>query len=579
MKGRSPDETTATGRVTSVRQQERGSADQPDQPDQPSPPARPPEDTEDSGDGTSLVAQESPPARPSDSGDDTPSFVAVEGGFTPTASEGREKDLRDDDTGKSTTSSTSVGLICLEDDDEVPMDIAQISVTLEQRDRAEKAEAQRINEQTSNEEPSAVQGAVYDDGGPSASSTSAELITQVDDGPMDAAEIAAFFGRQERDKTANDRINSESSTPDQTGDEHVMTQSGSSLGREDRLTNPSGAPDEDGENESHGSGSVGNFEEPVIVVPNDADLEGGEYLAGEYLAEAYIVPVETVYEATTALPWFKQRRTVLMMAVILALLAVLAVSVSVAFTREPVQPTNEPTFSPAPSASSTSVPSITSAPSNNPTTSNIPTKYPTLRPTLRPSGSPTLRPTNYPITSNYRAKLLAPDGAAGDQFGHSVGMYGDAIVVGVPYEENNGPDSGSAHVFLRSREGWTHQAKLLAPGGAARDQFGWSSAIYGDTIVVGAHLDDDNGDNSGSAHVFVRSGEVWTHQAKLLAPDGAPRDYFGWSVAIYGDTIVVGAHWDDDYASDSELAHVFVRSGEEWTHQAKLLAPDGAAGD
>ncbi|EJK51931.1 hypothetical protein THAOC_28852, partial [Thalassiosira oceanica] len=396
MKGRSPDETAAAGRVTSVYQQERGSADQPDQPDQPSIPAQPSEDTEDSGDGTSFVAQESPPARPSgsSSGDDTP-CVAVEGGFTPTASEGREKDPRDDDTGKSTTSSTSVSLICLEDDDEVPMDIAQISATLEQRDRAEKAEAQRINEQTSYEEPSVVQGAAYDDG--AASSTSAELIcrSQVDVGPMDTAEIAAFFGRQERDKTGNDRINHESSAPDQTGDEHVMAQSGSSLGGEDRLTNSSdgdeeNASDEDGENESHGSGSVGNFEEPVIVVPNDADSE-----SGEFLAEAYRVSDETVYEATTALPWFKQRRTMLMMAFILALLAVLAVSVPVAFTRELEQLTNEPTFSPAPSASSTSVPSISSAPSNNPTTSNIPTKYPTLRPTLRPSGSPTLRPTNY----------------------------------------------------------------------------------------------------------------------------------------------------------------------------------------
>ncbi|EJK62329.1 hypothetical protein THAOC_17063, partial [Thalassiosira oceanica] len=544
MKGRSPDETTATGRVTSVRQQERGSADQP------SPPARPSEDTEDSGDGTSFVAQESPPARPSNSGDDT-LFVAVEGGFTPTASDGREKDPRDDDTGKSTTSSTSVGLICLEDDGEVPMDIAQISATLEQRDRAEKAEA-RINEQTSYEEPSAVQEAAYGDGGPSASSTSAELIiSQVDDGPMDAAEIAAFFGRQERDKTANDRINRESSQPDQTEDEHVMAQSGSSLGGEDRLTNSSdgdgeNASDEDGENESHGSGSVGNFEEPVIVVPNDADSEGGEYLAGEYFAEAYIVPVETVYEATTALPWIKQRRTVLMMAVILALLAVLAVSVSVAFTREPVQPTNEPTFSPAPSASSTSVPSISSAPSNNPTTSNIPTKYPTLRPTLRPSGSPTLRPTNYVSV------LLS----------NIFGVY--------QFEQRliHLHLSQSPPIIEPSSWRQTEQQVISLDGAAQSTGIPLLLAL----IWMMATRDD-----SGSAHVFVQSGEEWTHQAKLLAPDGAADDYFGDSVAIYGDTIVVGAHKDDENEADSGSAHVFVRSGEDWTHQAKLLAPGGAA--
>ncbi|EJK48933.1 hypothetical protein THAOC_32231, partial [Thalassiosira oceanica] len=151
--------------------------------------------------------------------------------------------------------------------------------------------------------------------------------------------------------TEIDRINRE--TPDQMGNQLAMAQSGLSLVGEDRLTNSS---DEDEENQSYGSVSVGNFEEPVV--PIDADLE-----VGDYLVEAYIVPDETVYEATPTQPWFEQRKMKLMIAAILALLAVLAVSLSVAFTREPVLQTNEPTFSPAPSASSTSLPSISSAPS------------------------------------------------------------------------------------------------------------------------------------------------------------------------------------------------------------------------
>ena len=153
--------------------------------------------------------------------------------------------------------------------------------------------------------------------------------------------------------------------------------------------------------------------------------------------------------------------------------------------------------------------------------------------------------------------------------------------MGASWDNDNGGSSGSAHVFVRSVEEWTHQAKLLAPDGALLDKFGSSAAIFENTIVVGTGEDGDNGYGSGSAHVFVRrTGKNWKHQAKLLAPDGAVGDEFGRSVAIVQDTIVVGAAGDDDdNGSKSGSAHVFVRSGEEWTHQAKLLAPDGAAQD
>ena len=174
----------------------------------------------------------------------------------------------------------------------------------------------------------------------------------------------------------------------------------------------------------------------------------------------------------------------------------------------------------------------------------------------------------------HQAKLLAPDGAEKYQFVHE-----DTIVVGAPYDNDNWSSSGSTHVVVRSGEEWRHQAKLQAPDGAADDYFGRGVTIYQDTIVVGAHYDDDNGDASGSARVFVRSGKKWTHQAKLLAPNGAADDEFGDSVAIYDNRIVAGARRDDDNGADSGSAHVFVRSGEEWTHQAKLLAPDGAALD
>ncbi|EJK62351.1 hypothetical protein THAOC_17040 [Thalassiosira oceanica] len=179
----------------------------------------------------------------------------------------------------------------------------------------------------------------------------------------------------------------------------------------------------------------------------------------------------------------------------------------------------------------------------------------------------------------HQAKLLAPDGAKNDYFGWSLAIHEDTIVVGAWSDDDNGYDSGSAHVFVRSKENWSHQAKLLAPDGAEGDEFGRSVTIYDNSTVVGAWRDDDNGGGAGSAHVFVRSGEEWTHQAKLLALDGAAGDQFGRSVAFFGDTIAVGSPGDDDNGASSGSAHVFARNGEEWLHQVKLLAPDGAAND
>ncbi|EJK59793.1 hypothetical protein THAOC_19945 [Thalassiosira oceanica] len=129
----------------------------------------------------------------------------------------------------------------------------------------------------------------------------------------------------------------------------------------------------------------------------------------------------------------------------------------------------------------------------------------------------------------YQAKLLATDGEARDYFGWSVSIYRDTVVVGAPCENYR---IGSVHVFVRSEKEWTHQAKLLAPDGAVDDYFGFSRRNL--------------------------RGEEWTHQAKLLAPGGAVCDYFGDSVAIYGDTIIVGADWDDDNGDNSGSAHVFV---------------------
>ena len=189
----------------------------------------------------------------------------------------------------------------------------------------------------------------------------------------------------------------------------------------------------------------------------------------------------------------------------------------------------------------------------------------------------------YPVTIDpvfsQQAKLTASDAAANDQFGNAVAISGETVVIGAYTDGDGGDRSGSAYVFVRAGTVWSQQAKLTASDGAAGDNFGYAVAISGETIVVGALLDDDAGSDSGSAYVFVRDGTAWSQQVKLAASDAAGGDWFGWAVGISGEIIVVGAYGDDDAGSDSGSAYVFVREGTVWNQQAKLTASDAASGD
>ena len=179
---------------------------------------------------------------------------------------------------------------------------------------------------------------------------------------------------------------------------------------------------------------------------------------------------------------------------------------------------------------------------------------------------------------NQQAKLTASDPAIGDRFGWAVAVNGDTAVVGAPYKGTHN-DTGSAYVFVRSGESWSQEAKLTASGSNRERWFGYSIAISGDTAVVGAPYDDDNGDESGSAYIFVRNETSWSQQAKLTASDAVTDDYFGSSVAVSSDTAVIGALWSDNNGIDSGSAYVFVRSGMSWSEQAKLIASDSGAND
>ena len=165
------------------------------------------------------------------------------------------------------------------------------------------------------------------------------------------------------------------------------------------------------------------------------------------------------------------------------------------------------------------------------------------------------RDATYPVTldpliASQQAKLTAGDGAADDRFGRSVALSGDTALVGVPYDDTAvGTNAGSAYVFVRSGTNWSQQAKLSTGDGAADDWFGYGVALAGDTALVGAPLHDTTaGTDAGSAYVFVRSGTTWSQQARLTAGDGAADDSCGYGVALSGDTALVGAPGHDTAA-------------------------------
>ncbi len=214
-----------------------------------------------------------------------------------------------------------------------------------------------------------------------------------------------------------------------------------------------------------------------------------------------------------------------------------------------------------------------------------------------------------------QAYLKASNTGSGDRFGYSVAISGDTIVVGAFNEDssatgvngnqadNSEVQSGAAYVFVRSGTVWTQQAYLKASNTGANDKFGGDVAVDGDTIIVGAHTEkssatgvngnqiDDSANNAGAAYVFVRSDAVWSQQAYLKASNTEAFDQFGYSVALSGDTAVVGA-WEEDSGAtgvdgdqnDNSLvnagaAYVFARSGGNWSQQAYLKASNTDAFD
>ena len=186
-----------------------------------------------------------------------------------------------------------------------------------------------------------------------------------------------------------------------------------------------------------------------------------------------------------------------------------------------------------------------------------------------------------------RDGLSLPDatGDAHDGFGAAVALSGDTAAVGAPADDfEDVRDAGAVHVYVRDGRAWIEQGYLTAAQKAPWDRFGSSLALDGDTLVVGGDRFNDNSSalDRGDVYVFVRVGTTWTEQAHLLASNAQVGDGFGIAVAISGDTLVVGAPLEDSNgssqsnngATDAGAAYVFTRNGTTWSQTAYLKAGD-----
>ncbi len=177
-------------------------------------------------------------------------------------------------------------------------------------------------------------------------------------------------------------------------------------------------------------------------------------------------------------------------------------------------------------------------------------------------------------TWTYEAKLTAADSAVADWFGNSVALSDGTALIGAPGDDDRGVDAGAVYVFARNGRSWIQQAKLTAADGVDFAEFGGPIALSGDTALIGVRNDAENGNAAGAAYVFTRTGSTWSQQAKLIAADGDDGDNFGKSVALFGDTALIGAT-----GANANAAYVFTRIGGVWRQQAKLTAADAVVGD
>lgn len=187
--------------------------------------------------------------------------------------------------------------------------------------------------------------------------------------------------------------------------------------------------------------------------------------------------------------------------------------------------------------------------------------------TAFPTDDPPFTPTG---------KLLSSDGESRHNFGYALDVDGQTAAVGAPGWNNEGKRyQGAAYIFTRTGNNWTESAILMNEDASAYEGFGNDVTLDSGTLAVGAFAVDRLPPNftidAGAVVVYTGAGDSWTRQVTLMPDDLIENNFFGYSVALDGDTLIVGA---PTYGSaDNESAYVFIRSGNTWSQQGKLTAP------
>ncbi|NLE60639.1 MAG: SUMF1/EgtB/PvdO family nonheme iron enzyme, partial [Planctomycetes bacterium] len=177
------------------------------------------------------------------------------------------------------------------------------------------------------------------------------------------------------------------------------------------------------------------------------------------------------------------------------------------------------------------------------------------------------------------SKLAASDATASDEYGRVVDIDGDWAIVGAHFDDDQGTDSGAAYIYRLTDTGWIEEAKIAGSDSTAGDQFGRTVRLCGDMVLIGAPRDDDHGADSGSAYVFRWTGTTWLQEAKLTASNGATDDRFGESLALGPDRAVVGSPRHTGAASQCGSAYVFRYGGGTWQQETELTASDAGTHD
>ena len=196
---------------------------------------------------------------------------------------------------------------------------------------------------------------------------------------------------------------------------------------------------------------------------------------------------------------------------------------------------------------------------------------PSPPPSPNPPPNPPIFLTN--MLEDTGATIYASDAVAGDSFGKGVSLYGDTALIGAWKDDDQGGGSGSVYVFTRSGGTWNEETKIYPSDPATSTYFGTFVSLYVDTALIGRSYDNAKGTRAGAVYVFTKvSSTSWTQETKFYASDAATYDHFGTSVSLYQDTALIGAVSDDDKGNNAGSVYVFSRTTTTWTQQTKLYA-------